>query len=59
MLLAAAVWCLGRAASRRWAQRRFPDIRYWGEPASAGHFAAFAQPDLFVNEISSFFRLIR
>ncbi len=45
--------------SRRWAQRRFPDIRYWGEPAGGGHFAAFEQPDLFVNEISSFFRLIR
>jgi epoxide hydrolase len=45
--------------SRRWAQRRFPDIRYWGEPARGGHFAAFEQPDLFVNEISSFFRLIR
>ncbi|HTZ25216.1 MAG TPA: epoxide hydrolase [Streptosporangiaceae bacterium] len=45
--------------SRRWAQRRFPDIRYWGEPASGGHFAAFEQADLFVNEISSFFRLIR
>jgi hypothetical protein len=27
--------------------------------ASGGHFAAFEQPDLFVNEISSFFRLIR
>ena len=45
--------------SRRWAQRRFPDIRYWGEPARGGHFAAFEQPELFVNEICSFFRLIR
>jgi hypothetical protein len=24
-----------------------------------GHFAAFEQPELFVNEICSFFRLIR
>jgi hypothetical protein len=45
--------------SRRWADRRFPDIRYWGEPARGGHFAAFEQPELFVNEICSFFRLIR
>ena len=45
--------------SQRWAQRRFPDIRYWGEPARGGHFAAFEQPELFVNEICSFFRLIR
>jgi epoxide hydrolase len=45
--------------SRRWAQRRFPDIRYWGEPSRGGHFAAFEQPELFANEICAFFRLIR
>jgi len=37
--------------SRRWAARRFPDIRYWNEPARGGHFAAFEQPTLFVAEI--------
>jgi pimeloyl-ACP methyl ester carboxylesterase len=37
--------------SRRWAQRRFTDIRYWGEPARGGHFAAFEQPALFVAEM--------
>ncbi|GIE93183.1 epoxide hydrolase family protein [Paractinoplanes rishiriensis] len=37
--------------SRRWAERRFPNIRYWNEPARGGHFAAFEQPDLFVSEI--------
>jgi epoxide hydrolase len=26
--------------SRRWAERRFPDIRYWNEPSKGGHFAA-------------------
>lgn len=45
--------------SRRWAERRFTDIRYWNEPASGGHFAAFEQPALFVNEVRSFFRLVR
>jgi pimeloyl-ACP methyl ester carboxylesterase len=45
--------------SRRWAERRFTDIRYWNEPARGGHFAAFEQPDLFVDEIRSFFRLVR
>jgi pimeloyl-ACP methyl ester carboxylesterase len=45
--------------SRRWAERRFLDIRYWGEPAKGGHFAAFEQPELFVNEVRSFFRLVR
>ena len=37
--------------SRRWAERRFTDIRYWHEPARGGHFAAFEQPGLFVDEV--------
>jgi pimeloyl-ACP methyl ester carboxylesterase len=37
--------------SRRWAQRRFTDIRYWNEPAKGGHFAAFEQPGAFVAEV--------
>jgi pimeloyl-ACP methyl ester carboxylesterase len=45
--------------SRRWAERRFTDIRYWNEPAKGGHFAAFEQPELFVSEVRSFFRLVR
>jgi pimeloyl-ACP methyl ester carboxylesterase len=45
--------------SRRWAEKRFTDIRYWNEPARGGHFAAFEQPELFVGEVRSFFRLVR
>ena len=45
--------------SRRWAQKRFPDIRYWNEPDRGGHFAAYEQPELFVEEVRSFFRLVR
>jgi hypothetical protein len=45
--------------SRRWAEKRFTDIRYWNEPAKGGHFAAFEQPELYVNEVRSFFRLVR
>ncbi|MBO0771898.1 MAG: alpha/beta fold hydrolase [Actinobacteria bacterium] len=45
--------------SRRWAERRFRDIRYWNEPARGGHFAAFEQPALFVEEVRAFFRLVR
>jgi pimeloyl-ACP methyl ester carboxylesterase len=41
--------------SRRWAQRRFTDIRYWNEPEKGGHFAALEQPEIFVNELRSFF----
>jgi pimeloyl-ACP methyl ester carboxylesterase len=44
--------------SRRWAEKRFTDIRYWNEPARGGHFAAFEQPELFVEEVRSFFRLV-
>ncbi|HWH54002.1 MAG TPA: epoxide hydrolase [Gaiellaceae bacterium] len=45
--------------SRRWAAKRFLDIRYWNEPVRGGHFAAFEQPGLFVEEVRSFFRLVR
>jgi pimeloyl-ACP methyl ester carboxylesterase len=45
--------------SRRWAAKRYTDIRYWNEPDRGGHFAAFEQPELFVNEVRSFFRLVR
>jgi pimeloyl-ACP methyl ester carboxylesterase len=45
--------------SRRWAARRYTDIRYWNELDRGGHFAAFEQPDLFVSELRSFFRLVR
>jgi pimeloyl-ACP methyl ester carboxylesterase len=45
--------------SRRWAEKRFTDIRYWNEPPKGGHFAAFEQPELFVEEVRSFFRTVR
>jgi pimeloyl-ACP methyl ester carboxylesterase len=45
--------------SRRWAERRFLDIRYWNEPERGGHFAAFEQPELFVEEVRASFRLVR
>jgi pimeloyl-ACP methyl ester carboxylesterase len=42
--------------SRRWAERQFPDLRYWNEPARGGHFAAFEQPEAFVAEVRAAFR---
>ncbi|MEY2450153.1 MAG: epoxide hydrolase [Acidimicrobiaceae bacterium] len=45
--------------SRRWAESRFTDIRYWNELDKGGHFAAFEQPELFVNELRTFFRIVR
>ena len=43
-------------ASRRWAEKQFPDLRYWNEPAKGGHVAAFEQPDAFVGEGRAAFR---
>ncbi|WP_232661509.1 epoxide hydrolase family protein [Pseudonocardia sp. TRM90224] len=45
--------------SRRWAERRFVDIRHWNELPKGGHFAAFEQPATFVDEVRTFFRLVR
>jgi pimeloyl-ACP methyl ester carboxylesterase len=45
--------------SRRWAAKRYTDIRHWSEPARGGHFAALEQPDTFVAEVRTFFRLVR
>jgi pimeloyl-ACP methyl ester carboxylesterase len=45
--------------SRRWAEGRYHDIRYWNEPAKGGHFAAFEQPELFVDEVRACFRTMR
>ncbi|MFC0110225.1 epoxide hydrolase family protein [Kibdelosporangium aridum] len=45
--------------SRRWAGKRFTDIRYWNEPAKGGHFGAFEQPDLFVEDLRAFFGTVR
>jgi pimeloyl-ACP methyl ester carboxylesterase len=44
--------------SRRWAERRFTDIRYWSEAPRGGHFAAYEQPELFVREVSAAFRTL-
>jgi epoxide hydrolase len=45
--------------SRRWAEQRFTDIRHWNELEKGGHFAAFEQPELFVDELRRFFRHVR
>lgn len=45
--------------SRRWVERTLPDLRHWGEPPRGGHFAAFEQPELFVEEVRAAFRTMR
>src|SRR6266851_298898 len=46
-------------ASRRWAEKRYPNLVYWNRLDRGGHFAAFEQPDLFVKELRACFRKIR
>ena len=42
--------------SRRWTEKRFRNLIHWNELEKGGHFAAFEQPELFVNEIRTCFR---
>jgi pimeloyl-ACP methyl ester carboxylesterase len=44
--------------SRRWAEQRFSNIVYWNEPDRGGHFAAWEQPAVFVDEVTRFFALV-
>jgi epoxide hydrolase len=44
---------------RRWMEGRYTDIRHWNEMPKGGHFAAFEQPELFVDEVRGFFRTLR
>ena len=46
-------------ASRRWCETRYTDIRHWTIQPRGGHFAAFEQPELFVDDVRAFFRLVR
>jgi epoxide hydrolase len=45
--------------SRRWAEKRFGDLRHFNELDKGGHFAAFEQPELFVDELRTAFRTMR
>lgn len=43
---------------RTWAERRF-DIVHWTEHDRGGHFAAMEVPDLYVEDVRTFFRAVR
>ena len=36
---------------RSWAEKRYTNIQYWNDLEKGGHFAAFEQPELFVQEM--------
>jgi pimeloyl-ACP methyl ester carboxylesterase len=46
-------------APRHWVERTYTDLRYWRSVERGGHFAAFEQPALFVEEVQRFFRIVR
>lgn len=48
-----------RRPPRRWAEQVFSDIVYWNRAAKGGHFAAWEQPEIFVEEVRSGFRAMR
>ena len=40
-------------------EANFSNIRHWTEMPKGGHFAAFEQPALFVDDVREFFRTLR
>jgi pimeloyl-ACP methyl ester carboxylesterase len=46
-------------ASKRWCEARFPKLAYYNTLEKGGHFAAFEQPELFVEEVRAAARAIR
>jgi pimeloyl-ACP methyl ester carboxylesterase len=45
--------------SRRWAEKRFDKLVYFNELDKGGHFAAFEQPQTYVDEVRKCFRSLR
>ena len=45
--------------ARAWAERKYHNIIHWGKPAKGGHFAAFEQPEIFVDELRQCFASLR
>ena len=46
-------------APRKWAERRYKNLVWWNELDKGGHFAAWEQPALFVEELRGCFSLMR
>ena len=44
---------------RSWAEQSYPDLVYFNEVDSGGHFAAWEEPELFAREIRAAFRTLR
>lgn len=44
---------------KSWAEKTYSNLIYWNEAEDGGHFAAFEEPDIFVEEMRSAFRKLR
>jgi len=44
---------------RSWAERAYPKLIYYNKLDRGGHFAAWEQPELFVNEVREGFKSLR
>ncbi len=44
--------------SRHWAEKRY-NVTHWTEMARGGHFPTFEEPEIFVDDVRSFFRSLR
>ena len=47
------------AAPRSWAEKAYPKLIYYNKLPKGGHFAAWEQPELFVEEIRAAFKSLR
>jgi len=45
--------------ARVWADRRYKNIVHWTEAPSGGHFAAFENPEFFIEDVRGFGRALR
>ena len=45
--------------SRRWAEKAYPKLMHYNKLPKGGHFAAWEQPELFVDEVRTGFRSLR
>ncbi len=46
-------------AIRRYVERDFPTLVHWTEFDRGGHYAAMEEPDLFVDDVRAFARLLK
>jgi hypothetical protein len=46
-------------APRSWAEQAYPKLIYFNEVDKGNHFAAWQEPDIFVNELRAAFETLR